>query len=126
MDDRVAAGGSEVATLSETPRIQLARLVARSALELDDVCGLDPGPIDRYCTWSGTSRIAGVLVTASPSPGTYSATVYLTARMVDLQALAGSVREHISAAAAQQGLAEHLGAVDIVFTAVLTDIEAAA
>lgn len=100
----------------ETPRIRLARVVSAAATGCPGVVDLDAGDRDRYCTVTGTERLPGVLVMADGAPGTYAATLYVRAALVDLPDLGRRLRSTVRDAAADHDLADHLGDVEVVVT----------
>jgi hypothetical protein len=105
----------------ESTRIQLARIAAAAAGNLDDVHALDPGEDHRYCTWAGSEPIAGVVVVAEGDPGSYGMTLYIQARLVDLHGLAEDLRHVVGRAVDDRGLSAHLDAIGVQITDVVSD-----
>ncbi len=100
-------------------RLALAGLASRAALDSHEVASLDSrSPLAR--TEAATEQVHGVACTAYPGGG-YEVTLYVIARPVSLQRLAGQLRDRVRRSVDAHGLGDDLRTVNVIVTDVVTE-----
>ena len=97
----------------------LAGLASQAALDSHEVASLDPRP-PLARTSAAAEQIEGVACMAAPGGG-YEVTLYVIARPVSLQRLAGNLRERVRRSVDAHGLGDELRAVNVSVTDVVVE-----
>jgi hypothetical protein len=106
---------SRTASVPQLARVELASLAVSKALSTDGVIAAVEGPNGAWLTASDEETYPGVTAAALPD-GTYEISLHLVAALsVPLPALAERIRSRVEAAAADAGLADVLGPINIAF-----------
>lgn len=123
------ASATPVSSPDEVPpsaslRLRLAALVRAAALATPGVVDLDAGRTGIRMTASEGLRVDGVVCAVLPG-GRYQVSVHLVAGLVPLPSLADSVRARVEGEAADVGLDDRLGPVDVAVEDISVPAEAA-
>lgn len=98
--------------MTDSPRLALARLAEKAALEDPGVHALDSGPSGLRATRSGRESVAGV-VCAAVGDGGFSLDLHVVAMPEDLHAMADRVRATVHESAAASGVEDRLRSVSV-------------
>lgn len=109
-----ASAAGAASGLTASPRLALARLARRAALDVPGVVDADAGAAGMHATFGGGPPVDGVVCTAAQG-GVYELELHLVTEPVPLHALAHRVRARVRTQATLAQLEELLGQVDIVF-----------
>jgi hypothetical protein len=102
-----------VAVRPASPRVRLARAAHAAALASPDVAATGRGPGASHVTRDGPDVLEGVTAAAVPGGHIDVALTLVATYGPSLQEAAQRVRDAVAAAAAREGLAARLGAVDV-------------
>jgi hypothetical protein len=109
----MAPSAARAAAVDRSPRLVLARLAHEAVLSVRGVLGTDAGATGARATFAGRERVPGVVCTAAAG-GVYELELHLVAKPVPLHPLAERVRTRVEKQAAQSGLGDLLGPINIV------------
>lgn len=98
--------------MTVSPRLALARLAERAALEDPGVQALDAGPAGLRATHTRDGGVRGV-VAAADDGGGFSLDLHVVALPEDLHALADRVRATVRESAAASGVEDQLRSVSV-------------
>jgi len=107
-------------------RLDVAELALEAALGAPDVHAGEAGADGLRVTAASAGRLLRGVSAVAQADGRYSVDLRLVAELVPLPALGEEVRRRVRRAAADAGLADYVGDVNVEFSSVSTGEEAGA